>query len=329
MVIKKAVKLTENNIVIYQSKNGAIELRKDAQKDTLWATQAQMASIFGVRSQAITKHLKNIYRENELNKISTCSKLEQVQFEGIRSVNRIVEIYNLDAIISVGYRINSKMGTKFRQWSTKVLHSHNVDGFTINKKRLIVNYESFLKAVEDVKNLLPLAGSSMDNKNVLELVTFFADTWFSLNAFDNDTLISKGSTTKRVSFAAEKLSGNLKELKNALIAQGQASDLFGIERVKGTLEGIIGNVMQSFGGNELYPSIEEKAAHLLYFIIKNHPFVDGNKRSGAYSFVFFLRSAGVLDTARLTPSALTALTLLIAESDPKQKDKMIKLILTV
>ena len=164
---------------------------------------------------------------------------------------------------------------------------------------------------------------------MLELITLFADTWFSLDAYDRDTLITKGATKKRVGLASEKLSRALTELKQTLIAKGEATNLFGTERANDSVAGIVGNVMQSFGGEDLYPSIEEKAAHLLYFIIKNHPFVDGNKRSGAYAFVWFLRQAKILDVTRITPPALTALTFLIAESSPKDKDKMIGLVCTV
>jgi prophage maintenance system killer protein len=181
--------------------------------------------------------------------------------------------------------------------------------------------------VSDVKSIA--AGSVVDSDNVLELVTLFADTWFSLDAYDRDMLASKGATKKKVSLTADKLTRALAELKQHLIAKGEATGLFGAERTQDSISGIVGNVMQSFGGEDLYPTIEEKAAHLLYFIIKNHPFVDGNKRSGAYAFVWFLRQAKILDVTRMTPPVLTALTLLIAESSPKEKDKLIGLVCSV
>ena len=179
-----------------------------------------------------------------------------------------------------------------------------------------------------MKQLLP-HGTAIDTGNVLELMNLFADTWFSLDAYDKGTLVTMGTTRKRVALTAEKLEENLAQLKAVLRAKGEDTKHFGRERHKGGMAGIVGNVMQSFGGKDLYGSVEEKAAHILYFMVKDHPFVDGNKRSGAYAFIWFLRNANLLDTARLTPAALTALTILVAESDPREKEKMIGLILTL
>ncbi len=318
----------KNEVVIYQTKSGAIELRTDIGKETIWATQAEMAAIFGVNSQAVTKHLKNIYKEKELLKKATCSILEQVRIEGGRKVKRSVEIYNLDAIISVGYRIGSKMGTKFRQWATKTLHSHIVDGYTINKKRLSKNYSAFLKAVEQVRTLLP-SGGAVRATDALELIKMFANTWFSLDAYDRESLPKTGVTKKTFQLTADELNNAISDLKLRLIKNGQATDLFGTSRDRNGLDGILGNVFQSFDGKDLYPTIEEKAAHLLYFTVKNHPFIDGNKRSGAFAFVWFLKKTGLLNPIRITPEALTALTLLVAESNPKDKDRIVGLILLV
>lgn len=318
----------EKNIVIYQTKTGAIELRTDNENETIWATQAEMAAIFGVNSQAVTKHLKNIYKEKELSKGATCSKMEQVQIEGKRKVKRFVESYNLDAIISVGYRIGSRMGTRFRQWATKILHSHIVKGYTVNKRRLVKNYNAFLKAIEQVRRLLP-SGGTVGATDALELIKMFANTWFSLDAYDKENLPKTGITKKEFQLTAKELAEALLDLKGGLTRNGQASDLFGIARKKQNMDGILGNVLQSFGEKDLYPTIEEKAAHLLYFTVKNHPFVDGNKRSGAFVFVWFLKKTGLLNPIRMTPEALTALTLLVAESNPKDKDRMIGLILLI
>ena len=318
----------EKRIIIYQTKSGSIELRADVGKETIWATQAEMAAIFGVNSQAVTKHLKNIYKEKELLKKATCSISEQVRIEGGRRVKRSVEIYNLDAIISVGYRIGSKMGTKFRRWATKTLHSHIVDGYTINKKRLAKNYTAFLKAVEQVRSLLP-SGGTVGATDALELIKMFANTWFSLDAYDRESLPKTGVTKKRFQLTAGELNEAISDLKIRLIKNDQATDLFGTTRDRNGVDGILGNIFQSFGGKDLYPTIEEKAAHLLYFIVKNHPFVDGNKRSGAFAFVWFLKKASLLNPIRITPEALTALTLLVAESNPKDKDRMVGLILLV
>lgn len=236
-----------------------------------------------------------------------------------------VQFYSLDVILAVGYRTNSKKAIAFRQWATKTLKDHISKGFTINRTRLQKHYTEFLKAIDDVKILLPV-DVNIDNGSVLELVTLFADTWFSLDAYDKDNLVIQGTSKKNVTLTAEKLNKALAALKQNLVAKGEATDIFGAERTKDSIAGIIGNVMQSFSGEERYPSIEEKAAHLLYFIIKNYPFVDGNKRSGAYAFIWFLRHAKVLDLTYFTPPALTAITLLIAESSPTDKDKMTGLV---
>jgi hypothetical protein len=316
----------KNEIIVYQAKNGAIELRGDYKKETIWATQSQMATVFGVNPQGITKHLKNIYKEKELSRESTCSKMEQVQVEGGRSVKRMVEMYSLDAIISVGYRISSKMATRFRQWATKTLRRHITEGYTINAKIVRKNYTEFRNTIEGIKYLLP-ADANIDNASVLELISAFADTWLSLDAYDKGKLITKGVTRRSVELTADDLSRVLLDFKAALVEKGEASELFGNEKSSGEVTGIVGNVMQSFGGKPVYATIEEKAAHLLYFIVKNHPFIDGNKRSGAYSFIWFLNRAGVLDRSKITPAALTALTLFVAESEPRHKDRMVGLIM--
>ena len=318
----------DNQIVIYQAKSGALELRTDTAGETFRLTQQQVAQVFNVQKAAISKHVKNIFESGELDKWSTVSILETVQKEGKRTVTRRVEHYNLDLVLSIGYRVNSKQATHFRQWATKTLRQYIVDGYAINKQRIASHYEQFLEAVETVKQLLP-HGAAIDTANVLELMNLFADTWFSLDAYDKGTLVTKGATRKRVALTAEKLEENLATLKAVLRGKGEDTKHFGLERHRGGMAGIVGNVMQSFGGKDLYGSAEEKAAHILYFMVKDHPFLDGNKRSGAYAFIWFLRNANILDTTRLTPAALTALTILVAESNPKEKEKMIGLILTL
>ncbi len=301
-------------------------MKADAAHDTFWLTQQQVANIFDVQKAAISKHVKNIFDSKELEQKATVSKMETVQTEGGRTVKRNIEYYNLDLVLSIGYRVNSVQATRFRQWATKTLKNHILKGYTINRHRIQTNYVQFLEAVEDVKRLLP-AGVHIDTESVLELISMFADTWLSLNAYDKDALTVTGTTKKHVALTTEKLSASLLELKAALMKKGEATDLFGQERNTGSVAGIVGNVMQSFDGKELYETIEEKAAHLLYFMVKNHPFTDGNKRNGAYAFVWFLRKAKILDVSRMTPSALTALTILVAESNPKDREKVIKLIL--
>jgi len=310
---------------MYQAKSGAIELRGDIQKETLWATQAQIADVFGVERSVVTKHIRNIYKEKELEQKATCAKFAQVQTEGSRVVERSLEHYNLDTIISVGYRVNSKTATQFRQWATKTLHEHITKGYTINKKQIGKNYEAFIKSVAEVQALLP-EHVTLDPKAILELIKEFASTWVSLDAYDKDTLTLKGVTKKKVTLIGADLVGAIESLRIELMKKGEATDMFAHERASGSIEGIVGNVMQSFGGKSVYPTVEEKAAHLLYFMVKNHPFSDGNKRSGAFAFVWFLRKTGVRGASNINPGALTALTLLIAESDPTKKDQMVALV---
>lgn len=311
--------------VIYQGKSGVIEFRGDFGRETIWATQKQVAEVFNVNSQAITKHIKNIYRDSELSEHQTCSILEQVQKEGRKTVKRKLKFYNLDMIISIGYRINSKRATQFRIWATSILKKHLINGYTINKKRIGQNYEKFSQAVAGVKAFIPI-GNKARTEDVLELVNAFAGAWLSLDAYDTESFPKGGASKKKVAFTADELSQALLELKKNLVSKKQTTDIFGKERHKNSVQGIVGNIFQAVFGKDVYPTVEEKAAHLLYFMVKDHPFVDGNKRSGAFAFVWFLRKAGLL-RASLTPEALTALTLLIAESKPKDKDKMAGLVL--
>jgi len=316
---KKDIKKIE----IYQAKNGAIELSVDAKKETIWATQQQIADIFSVERSVITKHINNILKDNELDKKSVCAKFAHTASDG--KIYQ-VQFYNLDILLSVGYRTNSQKAIIFRKWATKTLKQHITEGYTINKNILAKNYETFLRAVEETKKLLPEDGR-ISAQDTMELIKLFAGTWFSLDAYDRESLPIKGATRKKVDFAGQELVKSIGKLKTDLLRKKEATDIFATERGKGGLAGIVGNVLQSFGGKDLYPTIEEKAVHLLYFIVKNHPFVDGNKRSGAFAFIWFLQRARFNFRDKITPEALTVITLFIAESKPKDKDRMIGLVL--
>lgn len=244
----------------------------------------------------------------------------------IAKSDKPVQIYSLDIVLAVGYRSNSSKAIKFRQWATKTLKSHVLDGYTINPNRISKNYDAFLKAVENVRRMLP-ANESISSEDTLELIKLFAHTWFSLDAYDKSEFTKKSLTKKQVRLSGEELNNAILELKQELLLKNEATELFATQKDKQSIEGIVGNIFQSFGGKNMYESVEEKAAHLLYFIVKNHPFVDGNKRSGAFSFVWFLQKAKVLNTVRITPEALTTLTLLVAESDPKDKDQIVGLVM--
>ncbi len=315
-----------DKMAIYQAKNGAIELSVDATHETIWATQKQIAEVFGVTPQNITMHTGAIYSEGELDETSTCKESLQVQIEGTRSVRRNTKLYNLDMIIAIGYRISSGKGTTFRKWATKTLRGYIVDGYAINPARIGQNYSQFQKAVDDLK-LLASKANTVGSGETLDLVQSFASTWLSLQSYDQDSLPHNGTIKQIVDVNADELAAELQNLKTQLIAAGEATNLFANERTKDGLQSLFRNVFQSFGGEDMYPTVEEKAAHLLYFVVKNHVFSDGNKRSGAYSFVWFLQRAGLLNIHEISPQALTAITLLIAESDPNDKQRMIGLVL--
>lgn len=313
-------KSIKQEIIIYQAKNGAIELRGDFSHETLWATQAQIAELFDIERSVITKHINKVLKDREIDEKRNVQKMH------IANSDKPVAFYSLDMILSVGYRTNSARAGAFRQWATDVLRRHIVEGYTINKKLVAQNYEAFLKAVDEVKLLLPESGR-VDAGSALELIRMFATTWLALDAYDRSELPSAGATKKQILFTGEELAKALEELRAELVAKHEAGDLFGVERSSDSISGIVGNIFQSFGGKSVYPTVEEKAAHLLYFVVKNHPFADGNKRSGAFAFVWFLNSAKLLDSKKFTPEALTALTLLVAESKASDKERIVGLIL--
>jgi death-on-curing family protein len=314
----------EKEPIIYQTENGALELRADARADTIWATLDQIATLFGRDKSVISRHLKNIFQQGELDRHSTVAFFATVQKEGKRLVSRNMEYYNLDAILSVGYRVNSKVATKFRQWANQILKQHITQGFTINQKILAQNQQRFLQALEDLKQLSQ-NNPMLEIKDVLSLVQSFSTTFFALNKYDHNEF-PKDGTRQSVQATAHELMNDLQQLKKELMKKGEASQLFAQEKKPGTLQGIFGNVFQTVFGEDAYPTIEEKAAHLLYFIVKNHPFNDGNKRSGAFSFVWLLQKANYPFKDKISPETLTTLTLLIAESNPNDKEKMIGII---
>ena len=274
--VKKEVKNNQRKeLVIYQAKSGKIEFRGDFKRDTIWGNLNEIAELFSRDKSVISRHINNIFKSGELELNSVVAKIATTAADG---KTYQVDYYNLDMILSVGYRVDSKQATQFRKWATGILRQHLVDGYTINRKRIGQNYEKFLQAVADVKALLP-AGNQVKTQDVLELINAFASTWFSLDAYDTDTFPKKGMSKKRVVFTANELLDGLAELKKELIVKNQATEIFGQERNKDAVQGVVGNILQSVFGKDVYPTAEEKAAHLLYFMVKNHPFVDGNSSS--------------------------------------------------
>ncbi|MFA5876833.1 MAG: virulence protein RhuM/Fic/DOC family protein [Candidatus Paceibacterota bacterium] len=316
---KKQVK---NNVVVYQAKNGAIELRGDFEHENIWATQAQIAELFGIERSVVTKHIGSIIKIGEVSQKSNVQKMH------IANSDKPVALYSLDIILSVGYRANSARAIEFRKWANKTLREYLLAGYAINRSRIGKNYDAFMKTVSDIQALLP-QHVALDPKAILELVKEFSSTWVSLDAYDKGTLKAVGSTKKSITLTGVELTDAISNLRSELLNKDEATEIFAQERAQGSIEGIVGNVMQSFGGKAMYPSLEEKASHLLYFMVKNHPFVDGNKRSGAFAFIWFLRKAKVKTIRNINPGALTALTLLIAESDAQKKDQMVALVTQV
>ena len=315
--------MDDQQLVIFKNDSGAIELAVDVSADTIWATQKQLSQVFNINVRTVNEHLQNIFKTKELEEKSVVRK---IRITATDSKAYDTKHYNLDAIISVGYRVNSKQATAFRKWATKTLRNYIADGYIINPDRIADNKTQFQRALADMK-LLATNSDAVGSSEVADLASAFANTWFSLDAYDKSSLPHTGNIKQAVSLGAGDLQLALANLRTQLIAKGEATDIFGTEREKEGLAALFGNVFQAFDGKDVYLTVEEKAAHLLYFVVKNHVFLDGNKRSGAYAFIWFLKEVGILNITEISPQALTAITLLVAESDPKDKNKMIGLVL--
>jgi death-on-curing family protein len=317
----------QDEVLIYQTLDDVKSIEVILKTETIWLTQEQISYLYGTKRPAITKHLKNIFNSGELNESVVCSILEHTTKHGaIKNKTQIskVKVYNLDAIISVGYRVNSKEATRFRQWATQRLKDYLVKGYAINQKRLEENKAQFLQTLEDLKQLAQ-NNTQVETKEILTLIQNFSATFFALDSYDKNEFPHQGNQ-KEIEATAQELKSDLQQLKQELIKKGEATELFAQEKQAANLEGIFGNVFQTVFGQDAYPTVEEKAAHLLYFIVKNHPFNDGNKRCGAFSFVWLLQKAGYSFQDKISPETLTTLTLLIAESNPLDKEKMIGIV---
>jgi death-on-curing family protein len=326
--------IKKGEIIIYKSKEGP-ELEVRLEEETVWLTQKQIAMLFDTQRPAITKHLNNIFKSGELDEKVVSSILEHTTQHGAikgKTQTQKVKYYNLDAIISVGYRVNSKRATQFRIWATKTLKEHIIKGYTINKQRLLQT-KNTLKDLQETIALLQekakhefLAGQEQE---ILNLLSNYAKTLTLLEQYDKEKLTLKKGGKEKFILRWEEAKEVIKNLKQELLAKKEASELFGQENNE-KFKSILGNIYQTFGGKELYQSIEEKAAHLLYFVIKDHPFVDGNKRIASFLFIYFLDKNNYLYKSngekKINDNALTTLALLIAVSNPDEKDKFIKLI---
>ena len=313
--------------------DGEVEVNVKLKDETVWITQKQMCELFGRDKSVISRHIRNIFKSGELDKNSTVAKIATVQKEGNREVVREVEYYNLDVIISVGYRVNSKKATRFRQWATKILKDYILQGYALNQKKLKENFEEFKKEIEILQKAIKTQNiGEIEAKGFLDIITKYAKSWILLNQFDENRLsIPQGKEAKFI-LDYEDARQEIEKLKKELILKKEATELFGMER-ENSFKGIIRNTYQTFGGIDLLPSIEEKAANLFYYIVKDHPFVDGNKRIGAFMFVLFLNKNNYLydenGELKINSNALVSLALLIAHSKPDEKDLIIKLIMNL
>lgn len=315
-----------DELQIYQSEDGALSIDVRVDNETIWLTQSQMAELFDTKRPAITKHLGNIFKSDELPESSVCSILELTAADG--KVYR-TKHYNLDAIVSVGYRVNSKKATSFRQWATRTLKQHLVNGYTLDKKRLTENALELQKALELVKRTSALPTHQAMGAGLVDIITKYTNTFLWLQQYDEGLLTAPKGQTGGVLTPLEDIRKALAELKSGLMSKGEATSLFATDRNNG-LSAIWGTLEQTVFGDEAYPSIESKAAHLLYFVVKNHPFTDGNKRSAAFMFVDFLNRNDRLLNENYEPvindTGLAAITLLVAESNPKEKETIYDLL---
>jgi len=316
-----------SDIVIFEEDAGPVEVRLEG--ETVWLSQKQMAELFGKDLRTISEHVGNVYEEDELGREATIRKFRIVRQEGNRQVRRAIDHYNLDVIISVGYRVKSQRGVRFRQWATRVLREHLTQGYSLNEHRLA------RQGLAELEQAVELLGQTLTRQElvsdigqeVVGLILGYARTWRLLQDYDEGALgVPPGARPARGVLGVDEARRALDALAGELRERGEASDLFARDRDDG-LASILGNLEQSMFGEPLYGTREERAAHLLYFVIKNHPFSDGNKRSGAFLFLLYLRQEGMRLT--LNEQGLTALTLLIAESDPKAKDLMARLVMNL
>ncbi|MBE8232310.1 MAG: hypothetical protein HAW67_01145 [Endozoicomonadaceae bacterium] len=318
-----------NDVIVYQNKDGSISVPIKMEQESVWLSQNDMSELFNTSTDNISLHLKNIFKTNELTENSTTEGFSVVQEEGKRKIKRKIKHYNLDAVISVGYRVSSIEATAFRQWATKTLKEHLLKGYTLNENRLSQNANELESALKLVHRAAKLPQNAEFGAGLANIIGRYTSTFLWLQQYDEGLLVepkgeSGGSLTPLVDAKRA-----IMELKRQLIDKSEATELFANERDDG-LSSIWGSLDQTVFGDPAYPTIESKASHLLYFVVKNHPFSDGNKRTGAFLFIDFLNRNNRLFNDSYEPvindTGLAAITLLVAESNPKEKDTIIRLI---
>ena len=310
-----------NEVILY--KDGELELLVEVapDKETVWLKVEEMAKLFDRDRSVIQRHIKNIFKENELKESSTCAKFAQVQNEGDRSIERTFNYYNLDMIISVGYRVKSPRGIAFRKWATSILKEYIVQGYAVNAKRLNV-----LNKVVEIQSNIIADILELDSREVFDVIQKYTQALELLDDYDHQ-IVQKPKISNEKAYQL-----TFNECKKLIESMtfSKSSAIFGKEKTKGALEGIIGSVYQTAFGEDVYLSVQEKAANLLYFIVKDHPFIDGCKRIAASIFLYFLNKNNLLfknDKKIISDSTLVAITLLLAESKPEEKEIMINVIM--
>lgn len=325
------MKETDNKIIIYSSPDKGVTIQTEIKDDTIWLTKKQIAELFSVDRSAISRHINNIYKSQELEQKSTCAKIAHILKKRERSYES--ETYNLDAIISVGYRVNSKKATQFRVWATTTLRKYLIDGYAINQKRIAEQERKLLdiqRTVELIRQKSKFHELEGHERDLLDIVSEYTKSLVLLHKYDESSL-TLGRVNRYLKYRFDE--AEYEQISQSVIAsvrkKYKLGDLFGAERGD-TIKGIVGAISQTFDGKELYASIEEKAAHLLYFVIKDHPYADGNKRIGSMLFLYFLRRNSFLlklsGEPKINDNAMVALALLIAVSNPAEKDNIIMLI---
>jgi len=316
-----------SEIVIYE--DGNVELKATVKSESIWLKQNEIAKLFDKDRTVITRHINNILKDNEVDEKSNVQKMH------IANSDKPVKFYSLDIVLAVGYRTNSAKAIKFRQWATRVLKEYIIKGYTLNQERIKE------EKLQELEQTISLIKQGLENKELslqeakgfVEIVSNYAKSWALLQGYDEQSLQEVSQTCEsRFILDYDEANEAIAELKRTLIAKGEATKLFGQEKA-GEFKGNLLNIYQTFGGVELLPSVEQKAANLLYYVIKGHPFNDGNKRIGAYLFVLFLHKNGILykanGEAKINDNALASSALLVATSAPEQKDIIIKLVMNM
>lgn len=311
----------KNNIIIYQWKNWEIQIQMDQKSDTIWARQEQIAELFDIDRTVVTRHIKSIFRSGEIDEKSNVQKMH------IPNSDKPVKFYNLDIILAVGYRTNSKNAIKFRQWATQRLKEYLVQWYSINQSRLDELGKTIRLLTEKGKKIDP-----DEARWLLDIIVSYTDSFVMLNRYDTGDLSGTGDENITYIIDYPEARSAIDELRNNLLAKWESNDIFGNEKDE-SFSGILSTIVSTYDGAYLYPTIEEQAAHLLYFVIKDHPFTDGNKRIGAFLFIWFLeknrhrfKKSGEV---KINDTGLTTLALLIAQSDPREKEMMIRLVINL